>query len=132
VKYSGSPFAIFSNYSEHRYLTVSLVHHHIWYLFPTEASRNAQVRQKEGYDIKVRGATIQKGDRVLVKEVSFDGKHKLADTKMEISCAVPSEFSVSVDSLSSGLSIYSTSDSSVASSVESSEVDGFTATGIDF
>jgi hypothetical protein len=41
---------------------------------------NAQVRQKEGYNIKVRGATIQKGDRVLVKEVSFDGKHKLADT----------------------------------------------------
>jgi hypothetical protein len=33
-----------------------------------------------GYDIKVRGVTIQKGDRVLVKQVSFDGKHKLADT----------------------------------------------------
>jgi hypothetical protein len=44
----------------------------------------------------------------------------------------PSEFSVSVDSLSSGLSIYSTSDSSVDSSVESSEVDEFTAIGIDF
>ena len=39
-----------------------------------------EVRQKEGYDIKVRGATIQKGDRVQVKQVSFDGKHKLADT----------------------------------------------------
>jgi Fe-S cluster assembly ATPase SufC len=50
------------------------------YQLATEASRNAQVRQKEGYDIKVRGATIQKGDRVLMKEVSFDGKHKLADT----------------------------------------------------
>jgi hypothetical protein len=50
------------------------------YQLATEASRNAQVRQKEGYDIKVRGATIQKGDRVLVKQVSFDGKHKLADT----------------------------------------------------
>ena len=50
------------------------------YQLATEASRNAQVCQKEGYDIKVRGATIQKGDRVLVKEVSFDGKHKLADT----------------------------------------------------
>jgi hypothetical protein len=44
--------------------------------------------------------------------------------KMEISCAVPSEFSVSVDSLSFGLSTYSTSDSSVDSSVESSDVDG--------
>ena len=52
--------------------------------------------------------------------------------KMEISCAVLSEFSASVDSLSAGLSTYSTSDSSVDSSVESSEVDGFTATGIDF
>jgi hypothetical protein len=50
------------------------------YQLATEASRNAQVRQKEGYDIKVRGATIQKGNRVLVKQVSFDGKHKLADT----------------------------------------------------
>ena len=50
------------------------------YQLATEASRNAQVRQKEGYNIKVRGATIQKGDRVLVKQVSFDGKHKLADT----------------------------------------------------
>ena len=50
------------------------------YQLATEASRNAQVRQKEGYDIKVRGATIQKGDRVLVKQVSFNSKHKLADT----------------------------------------------------
>ena len=36
--------------------------------------------KNKGYDIKVRGATIQKGDRVLVKQVAFDGKHKLADT----------------------------------------------------
>ena len=50
------------------------------YQLSTEASRKAQVHQKEGYDIKVRGATIQKGDRVLVRQVSFDGKHKLADT----------------------------------------------------
>ena len=32
------------------------------YQLAIEASRNAQVRQKEGYDIKVRGATIQKGE----------------------------------------------------------------------
>jgi transposase InsO family protein len=32
------------------------------YQLATEASRNAQVRQKEGYNIKVRGATIQKGE----------------------------------------------------------------------
>jgi translation initiation factor IF-1 len=32
-----------------------------------------------GYDIRIRGAVIKPGDRVLVKVVSFDGKHKLAD-----------------------------------------------------
>jgi translation initiation factor IF-1 len=30
------------------------------------------------YDIRIRGAAIKPGDRVLVKVVSFDGKHKLA------------------------------------------------------
>jgi hypothetical protein len=50
------------------------------YQLATEASRNAQVHQKEGYEIKVRGAIIQKGDGVLVKQVYFDGKHKLTDT----------------------------------------------------
>jgi hypothetical protein len=30
--------------------------------------------------MEISCAVIQKGDRVLVKEVSFDGKHKLADT----------------------------------------------------
>jgi transposase InsO family protein len=39
------------------------------YQLATEASRNAQVRQKEGYDIKGRGATIQKGHRP--SEASF-------------------------------------------------------------
>ena len=50
------------------------------YQLAAEASRNAQARQKEGYDTKIRGASIQQGDRVLVKRVAFDGKHKLADT----------------------------------------------------
>lgn len=31
------------------------------------------------YDTKVKGATIDVGDRVLVKKVAFDGKHKIAD-----------------------------------------------------
>ncbi len=39
----------------------------------------AQGRQKEGYDRRARGAILQPGDRVLVKRVAFDGKHKLAD-----------------------------------------------------
>ncbi|VDI30104.1 Hypothetical predicted protein [Mytilus galloprovincialis] len=50
------------------------------YTVASEASKKSQLRQKEGYDTKVRGATIQKGDRVLVKIVAFgEGKHKLAD-----------------------------------------------------
>ena len=39
----------------------------------------AQERQKSGYHKKVRGAILQPGDRVLVKIVAFDGKHKIAD-----------------------------------------------------
>jgi hypothetical protein len=58
------------------------------YQLATEASRNAQVHQKEGYEIKVRGATIQKGDTVIVKQVYFDGKHKLTDTKEKVQYVV--------------------------------------------
>ncbi|XP_025083530.1 uncharacterized protein LOC112557737 [Pomacea canaliculata] len=43
------------------------------------ASNKASERQKSGYDFKARAATIEVGDRVLVKAVAFDGKHKLAD-----------------------------------------------------
>jgi hypothetical protein len=43
------------------------------------AHYNIRIKQKEGYDIRIRGAVIKLGDRVLVKVVSFDGKHKLAD-----------------------------------------------------
>jgi hypothetical protein len=45
----------------------------------TEAAQKAREKQKEGCDIRIRGAVIKPGDRVLVKVVSFDGKHKLAD-----------------------------------------------------
>ena len=41
--------------------------------------KNAQNRQKKEYDIKVRGAMLHPGDRVLVKILKFDGKHKLSD-----------------------------------------------------
>ncbi|PJE77806.1 hypothetical protein CI610_03263 [invertebrate metagenome] len=39
----------------------------------------AQSKQKRNYDSKVRGTTIATGDRVLVKVVAFDGRHKLAN-----------------------------------------------------
>ena len=42
-------------------------------------ARKAQEQQKSGYDKRVKGAVLHPGDRVLVKIVSFEGKHKLAD-----------------------------------------------------
>jgi hypothetical protein len=45
----------------------------------TAATNKAARKQKDNYDHKVRGGTVQIGDRVLVKVVSFEGKHKLAD-----------------------------------------------------
>ncbi|VDI04198.1 Hypothetical predicted protein [Mytilus galloprovincialis] len=35
--------------------------------------------KKTHYDQKVKGAVLKPGDRVLVKTLAFDGKHKLAD-----------------------------------------------------
>lgn len=46
-----------------------------------EAIKKAHSKQKRGYDTKVKGATIDVGDRVLVKKVAFDGKHKIADRR---------------------------------------------------
>ena len=39
----------------------------------------ARSRQKQGYDTRVRGATIHVGDKVLVRRLSERGKHKLAN-----------------------------------------------------
>lgn len=44
-----------------------------------QSVRTAQGRQKRGYDKRARGAILQPGDRVLVKVVAFEGKHKIAD-----------------------------------------------------
>ena len=49
------------------------------YDIAAEAVKKSQARQKKVYDRKSKGAVIQTGDRVLVKVVAFDGKHKLAD-----------------------------------------------------
>jgi hypothetical protein len=45
----------------------------------TAAANKARAKQKAAYDLKSRGADITVGNRVLVKKVAFDGKHKLAD-----------------------------------------------------
>ena len=49
------------------------------YNLTQESIKKAQSRQKKNYDLKVRGAVIQPGDKVLVKIVAFDGPHKLSD-----------------------------------------------------
>ena len=43
-----------------------------------EAHKNAD-RNKTTYDPKVRETTLQEGDRVLIRQIAFKGKHKLAD-----------------------------------------------------
>lgn len=50
------------------------------YELAADASKQSQANQKEYYDLRCRGASIQKGDRVLVKIVAHEGTHKLADT----------------------------------------------------
>ena len=52
-------------------------------LATTTANKNRQ-KQKENYDVRARAAVIQVGDRVLVKILAFDGKHKLANKWEEI------------------------------------------------
>jgi transposase InsO family protein len=49
------------------------------YKTAAEQIKKSQEKQKSRYDLKTRGAVIQKGDRVMVKMVRFDGKHKLAN-----------------------------------------------------
>lgn len=49
------------------------------YELAVAAAKSSRDKQKKGYDVKVRGATLQTGDRVLVKILAFEGKHKLSD-----------------------------------------------------
>ena len=43
------------------------------------AMESSQMRQKSNYDVRARAAILNVGDRVLVKIVTYDGKHKIAD-----------------------------------------------------
>ncbi len=43
------------------------------------AIKTFQDKQKKSYDYKIRGAHLLPGDRVLVKVMAFDGRHKLVD-----------------------------------------------------
>ena len=42
-------------------------------------SQDAKAKQKVNFDKKARAAVLQKGDRVLVRVLAFEGKHKIAD-----------------------------------------------------
>lgn len=53
-----------------------------------EAIKKAHSKQKRGYDTKVKGATIDVGDRVLVKKVAFEGKE--SDTRLAAESSVSS------------------------------------------
>ena len=49
------------------------------YQLASEAAKKSGKRQKTYYDIKSRNSFLHTGDRVLVKIVAFDGKHKLSN-----------------------------------------------------
>jgi hypothetical protein len=49
------------------------------YKLASNSMDQARSQQKMNYDKKCRGATLEVNDRVLVKILAFDGKHKIAD-----------------------------------------------------
>lgn len=49
------------------------------YELATRSADKARDTQKDHYDRRIRGATVQCGDRVLVKRLVHEGKHKLAN-----------------------------------------------------
>jgi len=49
------------------------------YNLASKASKSSQQKQKSQYDKRQRGAVVKAGDRVLIKIVAFDGKHKISD-----------------------------------------------------
>ena len=49
------------------------------YRLASSEAEKARGKQKHGYDKRVRYATLQPGDRVLVRILAFEGRHKIAD-----------------------------------------------------
>ena len=58
--------------------------------------KKAGEANKELYDRKVRGATLEPGDQVLVRKVGLQGKNKLADRWEEELCVVTSQPNASI------------------------------------
>ena len=49
------------------------------YRAATTQAEKARVRQKKNYDKLARASVLEVGDRVLVKRLAFDGRHKIED-----------------------------------------------------
>ena len=49
------------------------------YDLASQRSKDAQKSQKRIYDLRTRGNVLYPGDRILVRQVAFQGKHKIAD-----------------------------------------------------
>ena len=49
------------------------------YQLAREVAEKSRTKQGKYYELNVRGVDLQEGDRVLVKVVAFECKHKIAD-----------------------------------------------------
>ena len=49
------------------------------YIFLSETAKKVSDKNKAIYDRQVKDSALAVGDRVLVRKVGFQGKHKLAD-----------------------------------------------------
>ena len=49
------------------------------YQLARELAERSRTKQGKYYELNVRGVDLQQGDRVFVKVVAFEGKHKIAD-----------------------------------------------------
>ena len=49
------------------------------YKVASKEAQKAADRNKANYDLKVREATLDVGDRVLIRQVAFKGRHKISD-----------------------------------------------------
>ena len=63
---------------------------HVHELVEARMKKSGENRKK-WYDVKVRGASLQPGDHVLVRKVGLKGKQKLADRWEEEVCVVTSQ-----------------------------------------
>ena len=61
------------------------------YEIATTSASKSREKQTENYDVRARAAVIQVVDRVLVKILAFDGKHKLVNKWEEIAYNVISQ-----------------------------------------